>query len=232
MKNQHPKRLPKILGWILFISLIASILFSFVRFLVAPEIHTGEPYAKVKSDYLLMLIQCLLGLLVMLLPSFLDRKWKIVVPDTICILYYLFLYCAIFLGEVMMFYYLIPHWDTMLHAFSGAMLAALGFLLIDILNKDTHVKVSLSPFFLSLFAFCFALAAGAVWEIYEFGFDGLLKLNMQKFRDEAGAVMLGRAALEDTMKDLIIDALSALGISVLGYLVHTGRVKRQRKKED
>ena len=231
MKEQTKAKIPKILGWILFLSLLVSILFSLLRFLTAPESHTGQPFGKVKSDYLLMLIQCLLGLLVMLLPSFLDRKWKIVVPDTICVLYYLFLYCAIFLGEVMMFYYLIPHWDTMLHAFSGAMLGALGFVLIDILNKDIRVKVNLSPFFLSLFAFCFALAAGAVWEIYEFGFDGLLHLNMQKFRDEAGVVMLGRAALEDTMKDLIIDALSALGISVLGYLVHTGKVKRQEKNK-
>ena len=161
----------------------------------------------------------------MFLPTILSRKWNIVVPGTITVLYYVFLYCAIFLGEVFEFFYLIPHWDTILHAFSGAMLSALGFVLVDMLNKDSHVKVSMSPFFVSLFAFCFALAMGAVWEIYEYSFDALLGLNMQKHTTEAGVALTGTAALGDTMQDFIIDALSALVIAVLGFF--TNRKKQE-----
>ena len=102
--------------------------------------------------------------------------------------------------------------------FSGAMLGALGFVLIDLLNRDQKVRVSLSPFFVALFAFCFALAMGAIWEIYEYSFDGALGLNMQKFRLVDGTVLAGHKALRDTMKDIIIDALSAFGISVIGYI--------------
>lgn len=41
---------------------------------------------------------------------------------------------------------------------------------------------------------------------------------MQKFMTEPGDVMLvGRAALEDTMEDLIVDTVGALIISIAGY---------------
>lgn len=228
MKNIHPKKhsAAEVAGRILLISLALSVVFALVRCIMAPaELPDGAPYQKVKSDYLLMLLQCSMGLAVMFLPTILSRKWNIVVPGTITVLYYVFLYCAIFLGEVFEFFYLIPHWDTILHAFSGAMLSALGFVLVDILNRDSHVKVSMSPFFVSLFAFCFALAMGAVWEIYEYSFDALLGLNMQKHTTEAGVALTGTAALGDTMQDFIIDALSALVIAVLGFF--TNRKKQE-----
>ena len=95
-KKLDPK---KIVSMVLFFSLVVSVLFSLVRLIMAPsEIADGAPYTKVKSDYLLMLIQCILGLVVMSLPTMLSRRWKIVLPNTICILYYVFLYCAIYLG--------------------------------------------------------------------------------------------------------------------------------------
>ena len=62
------------------------------------------------------------------------------------------------------------------------------------------------------------LHLGVVWEIYEFTFDGLLGLNMQKFALEGGADLIGRAALVDTMKDLIVDCLGALIMSIIGYI--------------
>jgi len=217
MKRKKSK-VPKIIGLILVLSLAASVVFSLIRFIKAPaELAEGEPYTKVKSDYLLMLVQCLLGLVVSLLPALISHRWKIILPNTIYVLYFVFLYCAIYLGEVFEFYYRIPHWDTILHAFSGAMLGALGFVLIDILNSNQKVKVSLSPFFVSLFAFCFALAIGALWEVYEFSFDSILGLNMQKAYTQEGVPLVGTAALADTMKDIIIDALAALVVAVLGF---------------
>lgn len=223
----------EIIGIILFLSLGVSVIYSFVRFLMAPnEIAADEPYTRVKSDYLLMITQCILGLAVMFLPSLISRRWKIVVPNMICILYYIFLYCAIFLGEVFEFYYIIPHWDTMLHAFSGAMLGALGFILVDVLNKENNLRVSLSPFFISLFAFSFALSVGALWEIYEFSFDRILGLNMQKYATQQGVDLVGAAALTDTMKDIIIDALAAFGVAVLGFFQSRHREVKSGKPED
>jgi uncharacterized membrane protein YjdF len=227
LKEEKQKKAAKIIGTVLFVTLVMSVIYAFIRFLLAPsEIPVGEPYRKIKTDYLLMITQCALGLLVMMLPTFIARKWKIVVPNTIVIVYFVFLYCAIYLGEVRNFYYTIPHWDTILHAFSGAMLGALGFVLVDILNKDSKVAVDLSPFFVAAFAFCFALAVGALWEVYEFSFDAVLGLNMQKHTTESGVALVGKTALSDTMKDIIIDALAALVVSVLGYILNKRRYNK------
>ena len=205
-------------GRILFFTLIFSALYSLARICFPqPLFDQNEAHAIARSSYVLMFIQCLLGLVVLAVPSIASRKWKFEIPNFIYIMYYVFLYCAIFLGEVMNFYYVIPYWDVILHFFSGAMLGALGFILVSQLNDSELIAVSLSPFFVALFAFCFALSCGAVWEIYEFTFDGLLGLNMQKFTTAAGEVLAGHSALQDTMTDLIVDALAALMISVLGY---------------
>ena len=227
-KTAAKKLTPRtIIAFLLLLTLVMSVIYSLIRFIYAPsEIPEGAPYEKIKSDYLLMLTQCFLGLLVMSLPSIITHKLNLMVPNTMCILYYIFLYCAIFLGEIFSFYYLVPHWDLYLHAMSGAMLGALGFILVDWLNKDEHVKLSMSPVFVSIFAFSFALAVGALWEIYEFSFDSILGLNMQKFRNEDGTLLVGKSALNDTMEDLIIDAISAATVAVIGLLTNIKRKKR------
>ncbi|NLY61974.1 MAG: hypothetical protein GX054_10810, partial [Clostridiales bacterium] len=219
----------KVVGAILLVTLVLSVIYSIIKIINAPsEGMALDESTRVKSDYVLMLVQCLLGLIVMAVPSFIEKKWMISIPNYMYILYFVFLYCAIYLGEVRNFYFVIPHWDTILHAFSGAMLGALGFSLVSTLNGSKRLKLNLSPFFVSLFAFCFALAAGTIWEIYEYTFDGLLSLNMQKFALEDGTLLVGRDALADTMKDLVVDALSALIISIIGFFT----IKKDRLAKD
>ncbi len=221
-----------VVAFILFITLIFSVVYSFVRFLLAPDtVPEGAEFEKLKSDYLLMLTQCALGLAVMMIPTIITHHFKLMVPGVMCILYYVFLYCAIFLGEIFSFYYRIPIWDSILHAMSAAMLGALGFILVDWLNKDEHVKLSMNPLFVSLFAFSFALMIGTLWEIYEFSFDSILGLNMQKSRLEDGTPLIGGAALTDTMKDLIIDALAALAVAVIGFFTNIKRSKKPTAAE-
>lgn len=208
----------KIIGVILFFSLLFSIGYAVTCMIRSPAVApAGDPHAKIKSDYTLMLVQCLMAIIVMFLPSVLERRFRLEIPNYMYVLYFAFLYCAVYLGEVRNFYYAVPHWDTILHGFSGAMLGALGFVLVNLLNDAPNVKMNLSPGFVAFFAFCFALACGAVWEIYEYLMDGLLSMNMQHFAVEDGTPLVGRAALLDTMKDLIVDALGALLIAVIGY---------------
>lgn len=232
MYGLKSKRTSEIIGRILLVSLLLAILFSAYRLVKAPsEVPEGMEHIKVKSDYLLMLLQCTLGLVVMMLPTVIERRWQLGITNGIYVLYYVFLYCAVFLGEVLEFYYLVPHWDTILHFFSGAMLGALGFILVDILNRNEKVRVSLSPLFVAVFAFCFALAAGAVWEIYEFSGDALLGLNMQKCLTEHSIPLVGYEALRDTMKDIVVDALAAFGVSVMGYLSICKNREKVKDKE-
>jgi uncharacterized membrane protein YjdF len=202
-----------------FLTFLASTIYIAMRLILSPSSPASpEQNFAVKSDYALMLLQCVLGMAVMLLPGILQRKAQITIPSGMLIAFAVFLYCAIYLGEVHYFYFRIPHWDTMLHTFSGFALGAVGLSIIGLLNKSESVPMSLSPAFVAIFAFCFAVSIGVIWEIYEFAVDSIAGLNMQKYALESGELLNGRAALADTMKDLIVDSLGALTISIVGYV--------------
>lgn len=221
------KRKININQWItivVFLSLFLSILYAVIHIIVVPS-AAASGHEKLKSDYFLMLLQCILGLFVMILPSILEKRLKFEMPGYMHIVLILFLYCAIYLGEVQAFYYTIPHWDTVLHAFSGVMLGTVGFTVVDILNASNKVRMTLSPLFVAVFSFCFAVALGVLWEIYEYSFDSLFGLNMQKYALENGSPLTGNAALADTMKDLIVDSVGALGMAIIGYF----SLKRNKK---
>ena len=158
-------KIKKYAGLFLHITLIGSILYSIVQIILTS--HGESASSHVQSDYVLMLVQCILGLVVMVLPSFLEKKLSFVIPNSMYVLYFVFLYCAIYLGEVRRFYYIIPFWDTILHAFSGGMLGAFGFLLVSVLNDAKTVRFELNPFFVALFAFCFALFRFAICKSFK-----------------------------------------------------------------
>ena len=216
------------IAMICLVTLIFSIGFSIYKLFDAPaELSEARPHERLKSDYVLMLAQCLLGCVVLFLPAVIEKHFKIDIPNYMEVFYFIFLYCAIYLGEVRNFFFIIPYWDLILHTFSGAMLGVLGFSLVNIMNSSKKVQVTLSPAFTLLFAFCFALAVGGVWEIYEFVMDGLLGMNMQKFMLENGTQLIGRAALADTMEDMIVDAIGAGVMCLIGYFT----LKHKNKKE-
>ncbi len=205
-------------GFVLF-SLVTSIIYVIVEICIAPSMPTPDlPHARLKSDYVLILLQCILGLFAMLLPSALYKRWNLMIPPYMLTAYTLFLYAAIILGEVRNFYYAVPHWDTILHTFSGMMLGALGFSFITILNNTEKIPISLSPVFVAIFTFCFGVTLGVIWEFYEFFADSILLTNMQKYALENGDMLTGHTALTDTMKDLIVDAVGAAFISLVGYV--------------
>ena len=205
------------IGALVLTSFLVPIIFLIYRIITTPSTGVGAEM-RVRPDYVLMLVQCILGVIALILPSALTKKFSIQIPSIMYLMFMIFLWCAIFLGEIGKFYYNVPHWDTVLHAFSGAMLGALGFSFVSLLNEHKKIDFSLSPMFVTIFAFCFALSLGVLWEIYEFTFDRILNLNMQKFMLADGTPLVGAAALEDTMKDLIVDAVGALTMSAIGYI--------------
>ncbi len=209
----------KIVNIFVFVSLILAIIGVIVMMIISPskqEINVSS--SNVNTDHSLMLTQCILGVIALLLPIIIERKLKIKIPSSLASLYALFIYAATFLGEVLSFYYKIPHFDTALHTISGAMIAILGLSIISLMNKSDNIPANLSPIFIACFTLCFALALGVVWEIYEFSADAILGSNMQKFALSDGTNLIGRAAVMDTMKDLIVDLVGALVVAIISYI--------------
>ncbi len=124
---------------------------------------------------------CILTLILFTIPSFIERRIKIDVPDTLEVIILLFIFSAEILGEIRAYYITFPYWDTMLHTLNGFLCAAIGFSLVDILNRHTKVSTfSLSPAYMAVVAFCFSMTVGVLWEFFECLMDQLFLLDMQK----------------------------------------------------
>ena len=122
---------------------------------------------------------CALSLGLMVLPSLVSRKLRIVLPSTLEIIMLLFIYAAEILGEMNAFYVRVPHWDTMLHTINGFLWAAIGFCLVDMMNRNDRFSFRLSPLYLAIVSFCFSMTVGVLWEFFEFAGDYFLGMDMQ-----------------------------------------------------
>ena len=123
---------------------------------------------------------CILTLVLLLLPTVLERRLQIDLPNTLEIIIMLFIFAAEILGEIQAYYTAFPYWDTMLHTINGFLAAAVGFSMVMLLNDDDRITFHLSPAFLALVAFCFSMTIGVLWEFFEFGMDFFLGTDMQK----------------------------------------------------
>ena len=123
---------------------------------------------------------CVLVLFLLMLPFFIQKNFGICLPSTLEIIILLFIFAAEILGELQSYFIQYPYWDTMLHTTNGFLCAAVGFSLIDILNRDAKIKFTLSPVYVALAAFCFSMTIGVPWEFFEFGMDRLFHMDMQK----------------------------------------------------
>lgn len=133
----------------------------------------------VEHDYESVFV-CALSLLLMLLPSMIERRLWIRLSDTMEIIILLFIFAAEILGEINSFYMKVPHWDTVLHTMNGFLCAAVGFALVDLINRSHKFTFALSPVFLAIVAFCFSMTVGVVWEFFEYSCDHFLGQDMQK----------------------------------------------------
>lgn len=123
---------------------------------------------------------CILVLFLFSMPSMLEKRLAIDLPDTLEIIILFFIYAAEILGEIGAYYIKHPYWDTALHTLNGFLCAAIGFSLLDLLNRQKKVTFCLSPLYLAVVAFCFSMTVGVLWEFFECIMDQLFQLDMQK----------------------------------------------------
>lgn len=123
---------------------------------------------------------CGLTLLLLIMPSLLQITFRVELPTTLEIIILIFIFAAEILGEISEFYLVFPFWDTALHTMNGFLAAAIGFSLVDLLNRSERTVFNLSPLFTAIVAFCFSMTIGVMWEFFEFGMDQLAGFDMQK----------------------------------------------------
>lgn len=123
---------------------------------------------------------CGLTLILLILPTVLERRLQVDFPDTLEIIVMLFIFFAEILGEIESYYIRYPHWDLILHTMNGFLCAAIGFSLVDLFDRSEKFSLTLSPVFMAIVAFCFSMTIGVLWEFFEYSVDYFLLLDMQK----------------------------------------------------
>lgn len=199
-----------------------------------------------------------LGILTLILfsvPKLIEHKLDVSIPVGLESVILLFIFSAEILGEINAFYIKIPIWDTILHTTNGFLMAAIGFALIDIFNRSERFSISMSPYFVAFFAFCFSMTVGVIWEFFEFGMDQIFSLDMQKDwilpavssvkLNPDGANVPVKIAIDslvvngqswnlggyldvgiiDTMKDLLVNFVGAVIFSIIGIIYLKNRGK-------
>lgn len=142
-------------------------------------------------------------LVLSLLPPLLAARWSLKLPLPFLLFTTLFFFASIFLGEAFDFYERLWWWDIALHGLSAVGFGLTGFLFVFMLFEGD--RFAAPPSAIAFISFCVAITVGAIWEIFEFAIDLSFGLNMQK------------SGLDDTMGDLIVDALGGLIASITGY---------------
>ena len=177
--------------------------------------------SAIRQDYESVFI-CVLTLLLFLIPSLIQRNLDIQFPTTLQIVILLHIFAAQILGELSSYYIHFKHWDTILHTLNGFLCAAVGFSLVDILNRSERFHMQLSPLFVAIVAFCFSMTIGVLWEFFEFGMDMLMGVDMQK---DTVVTCINSTFLDSTntntvvrIKDIGSTVVNGQALEVVGYL--------------
>jgi len=182
-----------------------------VSFFIRISILVALVGAIISFNWTIVFVSAL-TLLLVFLPSIIERNFKFHLPAEFEILVVTFIYASLVLGEVYGYYTRFWWWDLVLHMGSGVALGFIGFLTLYLLYDEKKIKAK--PITIAIFSFSFALAIGAIWEMFEFSMDSLFGFAMQK------------GGLVDTMWDLIVDAGGALFASTLGFIyIKTGEMR-------
>lgn len=158
----------------------------------------------------------------------------------------LFYLLASMSGRIYKLYYLVAHWDKMLHLCGGVAFALVGCYIPVLLDKKYKDDRTLRI----LFAILVSISVAALWEFYEFGMDRLFGMDMQRDTivtslhsydlggtagiigsiESINSVTVNGQALEgyldigliDTMGDMMIETVGAVAYAV-AYALDKGR---------
>ena len=110
-------------------------------------------------------------------PVVLMRLTGLKLSDGFQFSFAVFVTAASLVGSSLGGYGSIPNWDTIVHCYSGAVLAWFGYTIAS--KAEQSIKKPLPLWFKNLVAFMTPLALAALWEIYEYMSDTFLGTNMQ-----------------------------------------------------
>ncbi|ESP89657.1 hypothetical protein [Candidatus Halobonum tyrrellensis] len=160
----------------------------------------------VATAYVALAVNAVLALAVTFVPNLLRRDVNVALGPgvTLAVAVAAFLHVVGMAGP----YEHVWWWDHMTHALSATMVAAAAWVAVHALNEFSE-EVYIPEPFLSVWVLLFTLAAGVGWELAEFAARAL--------SGWAGVEpILVQYSVDDTLFDLVFDAVGAVVVSVAG----------------
>ncbi|OOM76681.1 hypothetical protein CLPUN_26210 [Clostridium puniceum] len=155
---------------------------------------------------LLLLVQAIICIILPFIITYAANKKKLMLPSNFQPITVIFILLTLYFGEFLKFYSRFWWWDLFLHGVFGGYVVIIALYLIQgVIQKEKHVSIKRFATFSLIFAFCFSITLGTLWEIFEFLWDYFFKTNMVN------------GGLEDTATDLIIKIVAALITSIIYY---------------
>src|SRR3989338_4461298 len=172
------------------------------------------PYVIYKETYLFAFATAV-AIILSLLPSIVERNYRITLPFELDLLITLMIFLHTFFGEWLKFYDRLWVWDKILHVYGSSVISMLAFMIVYTLHYTKKLRLTLP--LVGLFTVIFAMAVGGLWEIGEFAVDKLFLKDTQN-------------GLDNTMWDLINDFIGGIFIAVAGiiYIKYSRPAERKR----
>lgn len=171
-------------------------------------IYTGvKSYSTGQAEIFKMSVVAFFCMSVPFLLTFPANKKKLHLPPGFQMILSLFIFSALYLGEIHKFYIKFWWFDLLLHLVSGwyAVVSFL-FLIKPSIKKENGTSHKRFEFFKSVCSFSFSVSLGTLWEMYEFSGDHLFGTGMVK------------GGLDDTATDLLIMIAAAAATSIYYYI--------------
>ncbi len=170
-------------------------------------IYTGaKSYSAGQEEIFKLSVAAVICLSIPFLLVHAANKKKLTLPPGFQMILSLFIFSALYLGEINKFYSKFWWFDLLLHFVSGwyAVVTFL-FLIKTSIKKEQGTSHKMFEFFKSICSFSFSVSLGTLWEMYEFSGDYLLGTEMVK------------GGLDDTATDLLIMIAAAAATSIYSY---------------
>jgi hypothetical protein len=167
-----------------------------------------------------LLVTVTIGLAVTFLPAILERDLEIPMDAGLT----LWITTAAFLhtigvagipGTRAPLYNAIPFYDHITHALSASVVAGVGYATVRAVDEHSP-GMHLPERFTFVFILVFVVAFGVVWELIEFGVD------IVGTATGVGATGFTQHGLEDTLLDLVFNAIGGVVVAIWGTVYLTG----------
>jgi len=192
------------------IAIVLAILFEILIIITAIKSASSNPWS-----YLLFLLWDAVSIFIPFIIVRIANFKKITLPSSFLSASIIFIFITLYLGETLKFYSMFWWWDILLHGIFGAYGVIIGVhLLQGIMAKTKNITQNRFSKFTLMFAFCFTIAIGTIWEIYEFLADYFFKTDMTN------------GSLEDTVTDLMIKGTCALITCLIYYFSKLKKTNR------